>query len=214
MDGDTPRRTGAGVHRVSAEIAERLAVIDAGFDGDEDAARRALTSDAARVRASALVALERMGRLDDSTLAAAALDPAREVRRACARICAAHPAVPVTALLADEDLYVAEMAAWAHGERPVPDDASFSALVACATGDERPLVREAAVAALGSLGDPRGLPAILAGCADKPAVRRRAVLALAPFEGPDVEAALRTAMEDRDWQVRQNAEDMLQDRRA
>jgi HEAT repeat protein len=75
-------------------------------------------------------------------------------------------------------------------------------------------VREAAVAALGSLGDPRGLPAILTGCADKPAVRRRAVLALAPFDGPDVDAALRAAMEDRDWQVRQNAEDMLEDRRA
>ena len=44
---------------------------------------------------------------------------------------------------------------------------------------------------------------------DKPAVRRRAVLALAPFEGEDVEAALRRALEDRDWQVRQAAEDLL-----
>ena len=214
MDDDTRRGTGAGVHRVSAETAERLAVIDAGFDGDEEVARRALASGVALVRASALAALERMGRLDDGTLEAAIVDPAREVRRACARICAAHPALSITALLADEDLYVAEMAAWAHGERPAPDDSSFFALVACATGDERPLVREAAVAALGSLGDPRGLPAILTGCADKPAVRRRAVLALAPFDGPDVDAALRAAMEDRDWQVRQNAEDMLEDRRA
>ncbi|MST32935.1 HEAT repeat domain-containing protein, partial [Acidimicrobiaceae bacterium USS-CC1] len=44
---------------------------------------------------------------------------------------------------------------------------------------------------------------------DKPAVRRRAVLALAPFEGPEVDAALRQALEDRDWQVRQAAEDLL-----
>ncbi|MDA8283480.1 MAG: HEAT repeat domain-containing protein, partial [Actinomycetota bacterium] len=64
-------------------------------------------------------------------------------------------------------------------------------------------------AALGSIGDPAGLPAVLAATADKPAVRRRAVLALAPFEGPDVEAALRRAQEDRDWQVRQAAEDLL-----
>jgi hypothetical protein len=39
-------------------------------------------------------------------------------------------------------------------------------------------------------------------------VRRRAVLALAPFEGPDVDAALARARDDRDWQVRQAAEDV------
>ena len=70
------------------------------------------------------------------------------------------------------------------------------------------MVREAAVAALGAIGDDRGLPAILAGCVDKAAVRRRAVLALAPFDGPQVEAALAAALEDRDWQVRQAAEDL------
>jgi len=72
-----------------------------------------------------------------------------------------------------------------------------------------PLAREAAVAALGSLSDPAGLPALLAACRDKPAVRRRAVLALAPFDGPDVDAALHAALADRDWQVRQAAEDLL-----
>ena len=36
-----------------------------------------------------------------------------------------------------------------------------------------------------------------------------AVIALAPFEGPEVEAALARATEDRDWQVRQAAEDLL-----
>ncbi|MGA0837979.1 MAG: HEAT repeat domain-containing protein, partial [Ilumatobacteraceae bacterium] len=71
-----------------------------------------------------------------------------------------------------------------------------------------PLVRESAAAALGAIGDSRGLPAILAACDDKPAVRRRAVLALAPFEGPEVEAAIDRALNDRDWQVRQSAEDL------
>jgi hypothetical protein len=35
------------------------------------------------------------------------------------------------------------------------------------------------------------------------------VLALAPFEGPDVDAALSQAASDRDWQVRQAAEDLI-----
>jgi len=39
-------------------------------------------------------------------------------------------------------------------------------------------------------------------------VRRRAVLALAPFDGPEVDAALALAHDDRDWQVRQAAEDL------
>jgi hypothetical protein len=39
-------------------------------------------------------------------------------------------------------------------------------------------------------------------------VRRRAVLALAPFDGPEVEAAIDKALTDRDWQVRQAAEDL------
>ena len=53
------------------------------------------------------------------------------------------------------------------------------------------------------------MPVILEGCNDKPAVRRRAILALAPFDGPEVTAALEKALLDRDWQVRQAAEDLL-----
>ena len=43
---------------------------------------------------------------------------------------------------------------------------------------------------------------IIAALDDKPAVRRRAVVALSNFEGPDIDAALDAAGEDRDWQVR------------
>jgi hypothetical protein len=35
------------------------------------------------------------------------------------------------------------------------------------------------------------------------------VLALAPFDGDEVDAALQRALDDRDWQVRQAAEDLL-----
>jgi HEAT repeat protein len=81
-------------------------------------------------------------------------------------------------------------------------------LVELATVADDALVREASAAALGAIGDVRGLPAILTACADKPNVRRRAVLALAPFDGPEVEAAIERALADRDWQVRQAAEDL------
>ncbi|HEX3565662.1 MAG TPA: HEAT repeat domain-containing protein, partial [Acidimicrobiales bacterium] len=77
------------------------------------------------------------------------------------------------------------------------------------SGHRDPLCREAAIASLGAIGDDVGLPTILAALDDKPAIRRRAALSLAAFEGPEVEAALRRCLEDRDWQVRQVAEDLL-----
>jgi hypothetical protein len=50
---------------------------------------------------------------------------------------------------------------------------------------------------------------VLAALGDRPAVRRRAVLALAAYDGDEVRAALHHASGDRDWQVRQAAEDLL-----
>jgi HEAT repeat protein len=84
----------------------------------------------------------------------------------------------------------------------------LDALVDLARNAEDALVRESAVAALGAIGDERAVDTIIAACADKPAVRRRAVLALAPFEGPEVDSAIERALDDRDWQVRQAAEDL------
>jgi HEAT repeat protein len=40
-------------------------------------------------------------------------------------------------------------------------------------------------------------------------VRRRATVALAAFADPRAEAALHRAAEDRDWQVRQAADELL-----
>ena len=71
------------------------------------------------------------------------------------------------------------------------------------------LVREASVAALGCIGTEEAKAPILHALADKATVRRRAVIALSAFEGSDVEAALAQASGDRDWQVRQAAEDLL-----
>jgi HEAT repeat protein len=183
----------------------------AGHDGDAATARTGLADPDPSVRAAALGALERLGRLSAEELGRSLEDPDPSVRR---RACEAAAQVPgdrppsLRRSLSDEDPTVVEVAAWASGEREPAEPGVVELLAALATGHDDALVREAAVAALGSLGDEAGLPAILAATRDKATVRRRAVLALAPFDGPEVETALEQARADRDWQVRQAAEDL------
>lgn len=177
----------------------------------------AVTTDPdARVRAAALGALVRSGRVRRARTAwlHAAADPSAAVRRRATELAPAVVPAPVVALLqllADEDPLVSESAAWALGEITWTGRTRARVVLALAraTGAHPdPLVRESAVAALGAIGDERGLPAILAACGDRPPIRRRAVLALAPFDGPAVDRALATALTDTDWQVRQAAEDL------
>jgi len=190
----------------------------AGHAGDEPTALAGLDATDPAVRATALGALDRLGALDDHRLAAALDDPDPTVRRRAATLAARRRAVDLLGALCDPDASVVEAAAWACGERErVPDEVvdRLLAIAGDASGDAGALARESAVAALGALGDDRGLDAILAAAGDKPAIRRRAVLALAPFLDPDhpraadVAAALERALSDRDWQVRQAAEDLL-----
>lgn len=183
-------------------------VIVAGHRGDSDTARAALADADPDVRAAAIGALERTGTLAAGDVVAAFADPSPIVRRRAAEAAARMPGVALGALLDDADHTVVEVAAWACGEQERVADAELERLIDLATGHAEALVREAAAAALGAIGDERGLPAILQACRDKPNVRRRAVLALAPFDGPDVDAALAAAATDRDWQVRQAAEDL------
>ena len=74
----------------------------------------------------------------------------------------------VTAALADPDPLVVVGAAWFLAERR--HRAAVPALVATATGHADTRCREAAVAALGAIGDPAGLAAVLAALGDKPTV--------------------------------------------
>ena len=191
----------------AADRRRRAAV--AGHTGDEAAARELVGDPDPGVRGTALQALERLGVLTDVDLAAALADADPIVRRRACELAATHPGVDLEPLLADRDAAVVEMAAWSLGEHGAP--MAVDALARVTKDHPDALCREAAVAALGAIGDERGVPAILAATGDKPAVRRRAVLALAPFEGPEVDAALRQALTDRDWQVRQAAEDLLAD---
>ena len=197
----------------------RVEVVRAGHEGDVATVRRGLSADDPATRAAALSALRRLDLLAAATLIDAVVDSSRTVRRRAIEL-SADALFSSTALdkllvaaLDGDDPTLAECAAWCLGERyqeqrPHSVPPVLARLCAAATDHPDALVREAAVAALGAIGDPAGKPAVLTALADKATVRRRAVIALAAFEGPDVDAALATAKEDRDWQVRQAAEDL------
>jgi HEAT repeat protein len=192
----------------------------AGHLGDLTTARSLLDDPDGSVRAGALGALWRCASLDQHDLAQAFTDADPRVRRRALELVAAiegaEPdhrvtrSLSILGLLGDGDPTVVEVAAWASGERRPPEPEAAARLAVLATEADDALVREAAVAALGAIGDPTALPAILHATRDKATVRRRAVLALAPFDGPEVTAAVTRALEDRDWQVRQAAEDLTQ----
>ena len=149
-------------------------VAEAGHIADETTARESLSSDDHVLRELSLGALARMGALTDGDLQSAFNDPDYTVRRRAAILAAKRRDVPLTALLHDDNDAVVEAAAWACGEHEVVSEEEFARLMALASGAAEPLVRESAIAALGAIGDARGLAAILAGCVDKPAIRRRA----------------------------------------
>lgn len=197
-------------------IRRRAAAV-AGHRGDVPTALSLITDPDPGVRATALRALQRAGALEAEQLTEAAADESPVVRIAATGVIAASPPEMgaehldglLSKLLDDPDDDVCESAAWAAGERTALPAPMVGKLAEMATSHDDALVREAAVAALGSLGDPAGRDAILAATHDKATVRRRAVLALASFEGPDVDEALERASGDRDRQVRQAAEDLL-----
>ena len=191
-------------------VSRRVAAV-AGHTGEEATARKALHEEAPATRAAALGALARMGALTADDLGLGLTDAAFDVRRRACDLAGRHGfsqlcGALITAL-DDVDNSVVEAACYALGELGEPQ--SVRALAATATSHQDLLCREAAVAALGAIGHADGLPAVLSALRDKPAIRRRAVVALAAFDGPRVDDALAAAAQDRDWQVRQVAEDLL-----
>jgi HEAT repeat protein len=193
----------------------RRRVAVAGHRGDLPVVMRGLRDPDQGVRAAAVGALARLGELRTPEAVRALADGAAEVRRRTVEVA---PGVrgpgsrsvltgAVRDALGDEDPLVVVGAAWFLGERRAV--VAVPALTATATGHDDVRCREAAVAALGAIGAAAGLPAVLAALDDKATVRRRAVVALAGFDDPRVEAAWRRAAQDRDWQVRQAAEELL-----
>jgi HEAT repeat protein len=197
--------------KLAEAVARRREAAIAGHRGDAATARRYLSDPEPTVRATALGALVRSRGVTCEDLRAALADGSPVVRARAAELTAGLPGTAdpgLRDLLADPDPTVVESAAWACGERQPAEPTIVPALARLATDHDDPLCREAAVAALGAIGDGAGLPAIIAATRDRPAIRRRAVLALAPFDGPEVDEALARALDDRDWQVRQAAEDV------
>ena len=187
------------------------AVVLAGHEGNHLLVEAAFDSEEAEVRRVALSASQRLGTLDSQLLKRFFADPTATIRRRAAELAPRipHPSEVIEDLVAclTDEPEVAEMGAFALGEIEQATPVVVESLAAMALRHDDALCREAAVAALGALH--AGRETILAALNDKATVRRRAVIALAPFDGPDIDAALQNALEDRDWQVRQAAEDLL-----
>lgn len=192
-----------------AGVELRKDLIQKARQGDLVLAREAFTNPDPRVRASSIAVLSENKELDDELVTVALADIHPTVRASLARAACSNKAVPIVRLLNDQDSQVVEVACWAAGEREESEDVVVEMLSTIALDHDDALCRESAVAALGAIGDSRGLESILQATQDIATVRRRAVIALAPFEGQAVSDALEVALTDRDWQVRQAAEDIL-----
>ena len=103
-------------------------------------------------------------------------------------------------LLDDDDALVVDAAAFALGEHAYVGGVERLCVVATDHDDAR--CRESAIASLGAIGDDRARAVILAALTDKAPIRRRAIVALANFEGPISRRRSKRPSEDRDWQVR------------
>ena len=189
-------------------IERRQQLVQLAREGDLSLAREFFSDGDPRVRASSIAVLSENDALDESLIALGLSDCHPLVRMSMARAAAQNSSISVLTLLSDEDPAVVEIACWAAGEQTERNDSIIEALSGIALEHEDALCRESAVAALGALGDVRGLESILEATQDIATVRRRAVIALAPFEGQAVTDALQLALSDRDWQVRQAAEDL------
>lgn len=185
------------------------ALLRAGFGVGDDYVsllRSNLHAEGPRQRVLALRGAVRQSLATNDDWLSAMRDDDLDVRREALTLLA-HQAISdhriteeMIVLLRDVDALVVDAAAFALGEHH--DVVAVEALIVVAREHDDARCRESAVAALGAIGDDRARAAILSALEDKAPVRRRAIVALSNFEGPDIEAALTRAADDRDWQVR------------
>ena len=208
--------------RSSLPGAPVRATVIAGHSADLDTATALVGDTDPAVHAAALGALYRMGELGTGALTDAMADPDVVVRRrACVlagRGLASGKASPevidaLSAIVTSDDRHVGggvrgmepgrgRLALWSEGGRgtrarggrgPTP--------IRCVAKRRWPPSAPSEPDHVGRH--------FLAALQDSAVVRRRATIALAAFDNPRVDEALRRCLEDRDWQVRQAAEDLL-----
>jgi hypothetical protein len=164
------------------------------------------------IRRLAVAACIRLGPGAMSELAAlAGSDPDEDVRAEAVEVLGGMGTAAFTAVWEcrdDSSGRVVEAVATALGE--ITNTAAVPWLIETVDTHTATQVREAAVAALGAIGDGRALPTLLEAVqTGKPQIRRRAVVALTAFDGPEVETALTAARLDRNPMVREVAEMLL-----
>ena len=186
----------------------RQRVIELSLNGEFQVVTEYLEHPDPDVRATALRVLDNEGKLEKGIVERSLSDSAFKVRSALAYLLSTNRDIPAMKFLLDEDAEIVEIACWGIGERGDTSAEVLDVLQSITESHSDSLCRESAVAALGALGNRNALGSILKAVEDIATVRRRAVLALAPFDGPEVELAITKALEDRDWQVRQAAEDI------
>lgn len=185
---------GLSRRRLTALLDDPLPFLD-----DEDGA----------VRRLAVSALHRRAHEVTDALGAMVLgDPDATVRAEAAEVLASAGDAALAFLdraRDDGDERVVEAVATAYGE--MSGASAVPWLIDRARDAENRRIAEAAVAALGAIGDERARPVLVALAeSGAPQVRRRAVVALTAFDGPDVEEAIRRAAGDRNPMVREAAE--------
>ncbi|GMQ92530.1 MAG: hypothetical protein BMS9Abin12_0006 [Acidimicrobiia bacterium] len=105
----------------------------------------------------------------------------------------------------DPEPKVREAVATAYGE--LADPSAIGWLVEVGNNDTDRTVKEAAVAALGAVGDDAAIDPLLGFIASgPPQVRRRAIAAITVFDDPRIEPAIQRATFDRNPGVRETAE--------
>ena len=186
----------------------RQRIIELSLNGEFQLVTEYLEHPEPDVRATALRVLDNEGKLEKGIVERSLSDSAFKVRNALAYLISRNRDIPAMKFLLDEDAEIVEVACWGIGERGDASAEILDVLQSITESHSDSLCRESAVAALGALGNRDALGSILKAVEDIATVRRRAVLALAPFDGPEVELAIAKALEDRDWQVRQAAEDI------
>ncbi len=197
-------------------FAEEL--VRAGFDGSDQSRATLVTAlhhPLPRARSLAIRGLARHQCVDNAILLPLLRDTNSNVLRDALEVAAHLETVDdeisqaLNTLLTHDDPLVVEATIFASGELGLA--ALVDSINRITTSHEDARCREAGVIALGQIGLDQGRDVILAALQDKPTVRRRAVVALSSFEGPDIETALDAAAQDRDWQVRSAVEQLRRD---